>query len=244
MELKEYLKLFVMKKGLIITIVAVACILTGIKGFFFTEPQYRASTKLMVNIDSSSRMEAANVQTGIMLINSYIDIIHTSVILDKVVEENPELNISPSQLSHMLLISSGNGSQVMDIAAIGGSYEQVANIVNAVAEVFKREIPSLMGVNNVTILTKADANSSPGPINASPLTSIIVMFFVSTILAIGLVILIDYFDDRVKTEEDVEKYIALPVLTVIPSFGKTKERMRSTLKTEQKVGENTYVSAK
>jgi capsular polysaccharide biosynthesis protein len=247
-ELKQYLKIIRKRFLLIAAIVIIACVLTGIKSFMFTSPVYSASAKLIVNksiqVDGQKQMDLGSVETNIMLINSYIEIINSSAILDKVAEKYPDIKASPDHIGSMLSVSSAKGSQVMDLTATDTSYEEAAKVVNAVATVFKNEIPSIMNVNNVTILSEAKLDAQPGPINGNPIINILLSFIVSLMLAIGLVFLLDYLDDSTKTEQDVEQMLDLPVLAQIAKLNKTELQPGRSRVSDKQVGEGTYVSAK
>jgi capsular polysaccharide biosynthesis protein len=220
-------------------------VLTGIKSFLFTEPVYSATAKLIVSESvDSQKLDSGTVQTALMLINSYIEIINSSAILDKVVEKHPDLNLTAGQIGGMLSVSAAKGSQVMDISAIDTSYQRAAKVVNAVAEVFKNEIPNIMKVDNVTILTQADQESKPVPINRSPVVNVLISFIVSVMLAVGLVFLLDYLDDTIKTEVDVEQTLGLPTLAQVAKINKSELQPYRSRTSDKQVGEGKYVSAK
>ena len=94
MELKGYLKVIRKKLLLIASIVLAACVLTGIKSFLYTDPVYQASAKLIVNqsfeVDGKQMVDWSSIQSNIMLINSYKEIIDSAAILDKVVSKYPD----------------------------------------------------------------------------------------------------------------------------------------------------------
>ncbi len=248
MELKGYLKVIRKKLLLIASIVLAACVLTGIKSFLYTDPVYQASAKLIVNqsfkVDGTQMVDWNSIQSNIMLINSYKEIIDSAAILDKVVSKYPDLKSTPNELSAMLSVSSANDSQVMNLEATDTSYKRAVSIVNAVATVFKNEIPSIMKVDNVTILSEANIKDEASPINRSPVVNIILSFIVSLMLAIGLVFLLDYLDDTIKSEEDVLQSLELPMLSYITKINKSDLNPRRSRASEKQVGESAYVTAK
>lgn len=248
MELKELLKMVRKRLFLIAAVVIVACGLTGVKSFLYTTPVYKASAKLIVSqsveVNGTQTMNWDAIQSNIKLINSYKEIINSSAIMDKVTSQYPDLKATPGELSSMLQVSSASDSQVMNIQATDISYKRAANIVNAVATVFKREIPSIMHVDNVTILTEANVDAAATPVNKSPLFYIVLSFIVSLMLAVGFVFLLDYFDDTLKSEEDVLQSLELPVLSQITRISKSDMNFRRSRTSEKKVGEGTYVTAR
>ncbi|MBD3921525.1 lipopolysaccharide biosynthesis protein [Paenibacillus sp. PR3] len=248
MELKQIMQIIRKRLLLITSIVVIVSALVGIKSFMFTEDVYQANSKLIVsqsfNVNGTEMMDYSNIQSNIKLINSYKEIIYSSAILNKVVSAHPELNETPVGIASKLGVSSASDSQVMNIVAVDTNYRHAAEIVNAVAIVFKQEIPKIMKVDNVTILSEAEVNAFAVPTNSSPFKAVILAFIVSLMLAVGLVFLLDYLDDTIKSEEDIVSALELPMLSYISRISKSELKVRRTRGVQQKVGEGVYATAK
>lgn len=163
--------------------------------------------------------------------------------MNKVVQKYPDLKASPGELAAMISVTSANDSQVMNLVYQDPSYTRAAKIVNAVSMVFKEQIPRIMNVDNITILSEADTKASPGPININPVMNMLISFVVSLMLAIGLVFLLDYLDDTVRTEAEAAEILDMPVLAVISEMNRADLKTRSgTSIPNQKVGEGKYAT--
>lgn len=78
------------------------------------------------------------------------------------------------------------------------------------------EIAGTDVANNVTVATPARLPKVPvGPARSR---NIIVAFLLSLGVGIGLAFLLDYLDDTLKSVEDVDRYIHLPALALIPAL--------------------------
>ncbi|MGG3309609.1 MULTISPECIES: YveK family protein [Paenibacillus] len=247
MELKQYFRVLQKKWWLIATIVIVAMVATGVKSYFFTTPIYAANAKLIVNQssgDGGASLNASTIQTSIFLINSYKEIIKSSAIMNKVVEKYPNLGESAWQLSSKFSVTSANNSQVMNLVYQDTSYVKAAEIVNAVSAVFKEQIPHIMNVDNITILSEADTSASPAPINFNPIMNLLISLAVSLMLAIGLVFLLDYLDDTLKSEAEIIETLDVPVLAVVGKMSKGDLKKSARMKVIQKtqVGESQYAT--
>ncbi|MBJ6360268.1 YveK family protein [Paenibacillus sp. GCM10012307] len=248
MELIQYMNIIKKKLWLILAIVVVACGGAAVKSYLLTTPIYLASAKLIVNqatqIEGTPTVNYSSVQTNIMLINSYKEIIRSTAITSKVVEQYPELRMGANQLARGISVNAASNSQVMSIAFQSYSYEHAANIVNAIAKVFKEQIPTIMKVDNVTLLNEANPADNAAPINSSPIMNILISVIVALLLGIGLAFLLDYLDDSIKSEEELERYLGLPVLASITRI--QKEDMRTNRKTassyKQEAGEGNYAT--
>nr|WP_301539649.1 Wzz/FepE/Etk N-terminal domain-containing protein [Paenibacillus sp. NEAU-GSW1] len=247
-----YLRMVRRKWWLIMLIVIAACAAAGVKSKYYTTPIYEASAKLIVNTSSAAAQgqsvspDVGELQTSLMLIDSYMDIIKSSAVLDKVDDQYPQLKDSAYDMSQKLSVYSINDSQVMYLKYESTSYEDAAHTVNAIANVFKQQIPSIMKVDNVTILNEAKTDGSVPqvPINTNIVMSIVVAFIISLMLGIGLVILLQLMDDTIKTEEDLKDLPGIPLLAAMGKMGKADMRGADQAKAifKQEAGEARYAS--
>ncbi|AJS59970.1 YveK family protein [Paenibacillus sp. IHBB 10380] len=248
MELKQYFRIIQKKWWLIVAIIIIAIAATLVKSLYFTIPIYSANAKLIVNQSASvgevETLNAGTIQTSIILINSYKEIIRSSAIMNKVVEKFPELGSNSREMSSKISVTSANNSQVMNLVYEDTSYAKAAAIVNAVSTVFKAEIPHIMNADNITILSEADTTASPSPININPIMNILISLVVSLMLAIGLVFLLDYLDDTLKTEAEIVEIMDVSVLAVVGKItkGDLKISRRTKALQKPKVGESKYAS--
>ena len=152
-KLLEILK----KNARLIIILPILCLLIStIVTLFFLDSRYQASTQVLVNQkESDSQMMAQEVQSNIQLVNTYSEIVKSPRILDKV---SKELNrkYTSTELSEMLTVSNQAESQLLNIDVESKSEENAETIANKIAEVFSDEVPDIMNVDNVSILSTAD----------------------------------------------------------------------------------------
>jgi capsular polysaccharide biosynthesis protein len=248
LEIKEYLKIIRKRLWIIMTVIVAATCLTGVYSYKYIQPVYEANVKLIVTKDQvlqgAQAIDNGSIDANIKLINTYKEIIKTTAIMDKVVSLYPALKLDANQLIGMVNVNSTNESQLMTISVQDISYIRAAQVVNAIAEVFRNQIPLLMKIDNVSILDEANETIVPAPIKPNPKMNIVISLVVSLMLAIGFVFILEYLDDSVKTEEDIKKHFGLSTLGVISKI-KTKELQANAIsQTQRQVGEPGYVSAK
>jgi succinoglycan biosynthesis transport protein ExoP len=65
-----------------------------------------------------------------------------------------------------------------------------------------------------------------GPVGPQRLRTIILAFILSLVAGIGLAFLLDFLDDTIKSIDDVDRYIHLPALALIPAARSDKPRLR------------------
>lgn len=219
LDLRDYIKVIRKRLLMITLIVVVITVATGAISFFALTPIYQASTKLIVNKPTDTvalqQLNTDIINTNLRLIDTYKEIIKTPAIMDAVVQQYPELNISAEDLIKKVSVSSVNNTQVMTLSVQDPSYAAATRIVNAVSKVFQQEIPKIMQVDNVSLLNEAKLLENPVPIKPNKVLNTAIAFVVSLMLSLGLVFLLEFLDDTVKTEADVRELLGVPMLTAI-----------------------------
>jgi capsular polysaccharide biosynthesis protein len=247
LELKEVLQIVKRKLWIIISVVLIACLATAIFNIYFAKPIYSTSTKLIVNKSSDSsnteKLDLGSLNANIQLINTYKEILKTPAILDKVAADHPEFNLSSEGINSRITVTSKEQSQVMTIGVQDTSHTRAVGIVNAVAEVFKQEIPRIMKVDNVTILSEAKVMDNPKPISPNVRLNVVIVFIASLLVSIGLIFLLEYLDDSIKSEKDIELALGLPTLAMIRKIKKKDLKGRQKASYQRVAGEKTYASS-
>ncbi|MDT5060825.1 MAG: polysaccharide biosynthesis transport protein [Acidobacteriota bacterium] len=109
------------------------------------------------------------------------------------------------------------GEAAIDIGSLTQQIETNKQLFNTLFQKQKElEITSNDSAGNVTIATPARLPRAPiGPARSR---NIIVAFLLSLGIGVGLAFLLDYLDDTLKSVEDVDRYIHLPALALIPAL--------------------------
>ncbi len=215
-SLKELFLTLKKRLGLIISITALAVLVSGIISYFFLTPIYQASTQILVNQakNDQSTYNVGEVQTNLQLINTYNVIIKSPAILD-LVNDELKLGMSASELNEKITVQSEQNSQVVNIFVQDEDPAQSVLIANKIAAVFQKEIVDIMSVDNVKILAKATVAENPAPIKPQPLLNIAIAMVVGLMVGVGLAFLLEYLDNTIKTEQDIEKQLGLTLLGTI-----------------------------
>lgn len=219
LDLRQYITIIRKRLPFILILVLVSTAAAAIFSLFFKDPLYEASSSIIVNQTQSQvttgQLDLNQINTNIRMIDTYKEIIRTPAILDKVEEGYPELGLTADQLANRIKVSSANNTQVMKLAVQDTEYRKAADTVNAVSNVFREEIQHIFKVENVSILSEADPEKEPGPVSPNVPLNIAIAFVVSLMVGVGIVFLLEYLDDTIKTEADVMEYLGQPTLAMI-----------------------------
>jgi capsular polysaccharide biosynthesis protein len=233
-SLKELFETLKKRLSLIISITLVAALVSGVVSYFILTPIYQASTQILVNQakDDQAMYNPGQVQTNLQLINTYNVIIKSPAILDIVVEEL-NLDMTTSQLNEKITVGSEKDSQVVNLSVQDPDPKKAALIANKTAEIFQNEIVKIMNIDNVSILAKAEVAGNPSPIKPKPLLNIAIALVVGLMAGVGLAFLLEYLDNTVKNEQEIEKLIGVSVLGVIAKMDEADLRGSKQQRTER-----------
>lgn len=221
-SLKELILVLRKRLSMIISITFAAALVSAIVSFFFITPIYESSTQILVNQKKQvNGVQSSDVVTNLQLISTYAGIINSPAILDKV-KSNLSLKMSTSQLNSKVKVSSQKDSQIIVVTVQDSNPKAARDIANTVADVFKQEIPNIMSVDNVTILSKAEATVGQGPVKPKPSLNVMIALVVGFMVSVGLAFLLEYLDNTIKKEQDIETILQLPVLGVVAQMEEKK----------------------
>jgi capsular polysaccharide biosynthesis protein len=254
MELIEFFRVIRKRIWMLLSIIVASSFLAGAYSIYLVSPTYEASTKLLINYNGNLNkgpqgLDREMISTNMMVMGSYKEIIESEAILNKVAEQHPEFGLTGKALLGRVSSKSTTDSQIMTINVLDSSNERAVSIANAVANVFKKEIPQIMNLDNVTILSAANPEDPANQVSPNPPLNIVMAFLLSSMFGIGLVFLLEYLDDTIKTEADVERVLGLPNLTIIHTIrksdlaSKSKKSAKPPHKTKnQSAGEPSYAT--
>lgn len=223
-HLKEMLRVLKKRIGLIIILTTLAMVASGVISYFVLTPIYQASTQLLVNKAQSEQTvyNPGEVQTNLQLVNSYSVIMKSPAILDKVIQQL-NLDLTADQLNEKMTVSSEQDSQVVNLTVEDPDPQMASKMANVTAQVFQEEIVSLMNVDNVNILAAAKVEENPVPIKPKPLLNIAVALVLSLIAGVGMALLLEHLDNTIKSEQDLERRLQIPVLGTVATFDQQRE---------------------
>ncbi|WP_322787245.1 YveK family protein [Peptoclostridium acidaminophilum] len=215
------------KKKIVLISTLIALAASSVLSFYVLDPVYEASTLLMVKRETTQQNEVYyrydDIIINKMLVNTYEKIIMSKTVLGKVME-NFKISMSIGEFKKRVKVNVLEETEMMEIVVENGDPQRAAMIANNIAFVFKQEISRIMEIQNISVIDEAEA-----PVGSSkPNKPLIIVFatFLGLIGGVFLAFLMDYLDDTIKTPDDVEKYLGMQVIGVVPFDGEAKKRQR------------------
>lgn len=184
---------------------------------YFIVPIYSSSTTLYVgkNVDSEG-IQTSDLSLGSNLIHDYRELARSKLVAREVINEMGLQNMNPASLAGRIGVSQRGESRVIQISVNDTNPQMAMELTNKVAEVLQKKITEIMQIENVQIIDKAELQ--PYPISPNKRMNYMIGAILGLFVGMGMILLIIYFDNTVKTPEDVKKHLDLPVIGTIPSF--------------------------
>ena len=182
-------------------------------------PMYKASVTIYVNnADRDQKVNyitSSNLETAQRLVSTYIYIIESDTVLEKVADA-AKLGMSAAQLRSCLTADQKGETELFTVSITHEDPQMAARIANAVAEVAPGEIENFVEGSSTKIVDYAKIPDRP----ASPdlAKNVILGMIVGFLLALIYVTVLFLIDVRIKDEEDLNAIFDIPVLGQIPAF--------------------------
>lgn len=191
----------------------VGAVVMGIYSFMFATPLYEATSKLYVLSASDSAINLSDLQIGSYLTNDYTEVFNTWEV-HEIVRQNLGLTIERDQLSKMLRVSNPGDTRVLALTVSNSDPTLAAAIANEYASVAKQYISATMKTDEPTDFSEALVPKNP--VSPNKTRNVALGFILGAFVVCAFVVVQFLLDDKIKTSEDIRKYIGIPVLAVIP----------------------------
>lgn len=128
------------------------------------------------------------------------------------------MNYPSSQLLQKITVSILKGTRVISISVEDVNPKMSQKIANSVREAAVSKIKAVTQVEDVTTIEKGNLPKSPSSPNIKK--NVLIWFIVGAGLSTIVLVIMGILDDRVNTEEDIEKVLGLTSLGIVPDLNK------------------------
>lgn len=222
----DLLELLLVLRQKIVSIIVTAVVfatLFGLVTVVLIEPKYQSTSKLYIISQTSSITSLTDLQIGSQLTQDYMVLVQSRPVLEKVID-NLGMNIEYEKLLSMITLTNQDDTRILAITVTTDDPYMAKEIVDEVARVSGKRIASIMNVSEPTTVESGHLENSL----SSPSVSRNIMFgaLMGIFLSAGVIIVSYILNDLICTEEDIEKYLGLNTLAMIPiEEGTTRQMM-------------------
>lgn len=215
-NLKELYDYFKERLVLILTIVLVVVVLGSAYSIFFKTPLYQSTSKVLLG-SSNGTYTTNDVTLNANLVKTYSEVAKSDLVVSQVINQTG-VDRSTSSIASNITLAAVSESLMIQISVADKDPETAKKITDSLVEVFIKEAKDKMKQQNFTIIDEATTPSKPYNVNLTK--DVVIYLLVGVVVALATVFVIFYFDTTVKSSDDVEEKIGLPILGVVPKVKK------------------------
>ena len=227
-------ELFRILKSKILIILLTVVIFAGAAGVitkFAITPVYSSSVQLYVaSSDGISSLWVLSKET--QLTQDYMAIVKTRTVLDKVID-NLNLKMDDQQLGDKVTVENPADTRILKITVTDEDPKEAREIAQEVANITASTVSSKMDTKKPAIIENAylaDAPDSP-----SLKKNIAIGALIGLVLSAGYITLRFIFDDTIRKEEDIEKYLKINTLAKLPLARGDEKRRKKVRKVKEAI---------
>ena len=191
----------------------------------FITPQYQSVTKMYVLAQQESdTLTTSDIQMSSYVAKDYVDLVKSRTVAENVIEKL-HLEMSVEELWGKITVYTQPDTRIVTIVVTDEDPEHACELADTVREVSAEQIKNVMKSQTVTVVDKANVPTYPIGPNVRKNGMIGGAFGVCVTI---LGILIWYFaNDTIRTADDMEKYLSISTLGVIPMSSTEKKKKKA-----------------
>lgn len=203
-----------------IKLIIVLCILFGVGSFFGTKlliaPTYTASTSIYLTpqISESGSLDYNSQMANSKLVTNAVNLLTQNNIMSEVAKD---VGLeSADSVKKLVSVSNESNTEIITVTATTTDPKLSKNIANGTVSTFTKTMQKNLNVRNIEVVDKAKLSYVPSGPNIKKNTMLATL--VGGVIGVGYAVLKFLFDNRLRTKEEAEKYLGIPVFCEIPEL--------------------------
>lgn len=181
---------------------------------YVVAPYYESTTKIYIlNKTESAAVTYSDVQMGTQLTKDYAELINSRYVLEEVMQKL-NLGMEYEDLLKVVRVSTPSDTRIVSITVEDVDPVEAMHMANCIREVASEHIQNVMDIDAVNVVETANMptqKAGPSCLKWTMIGGIIGCFIICAVILVQYLV-----DDTIKTSEDVEKYLGLSTLALIP----------------------------
>lgn len=221
----------IIRKNLIFIIIA--SLLFSVCSFFITKffikKTYTATVKLYVSTDyknsNSGYEDLSAYNYSSKLVATYIELLDTNNFYEAV-SKTLNSKYTASELKSMVKFTSVEETEVFKADVTSDSPAEAKNIADAVAKTAPGTISEILS-NNSTLKIVDEATTPQNPTSPNVTKNVLIALLIGLVISLVIAFIRDYFDVKIKYDDDMTTINDVPVLAAIPDFEYFAKNLKS-----------------
>lgn len=213
-DMEKLMQRLINKWKLILLVGCFLAIGTGIFVKFFVDPIYEATTKMYVlTKQSEATVTNGDMEVGAALLKDYVELIQSRPVIEKVILEQ-NLDYTYEDILEKISVIIPAQTRVLYVTIRDKDPELAASIANGISDEAGVHIKNIMNIEAVNVVDQARVPTVPVGPNITLYS--VIAGIIGAIFIIFIITLKFLLDDTIKDGQDVEEYLGITTLGVIP----------------------------
>lgn len=227
LDLKEIFRMLWNSRRFIITITIFFVIIAAVYSYVIQTPKYQSYTTIVLTkAENTEGTNSSITQTDVTmnqkLVSTYSEIVKSKTVLAQVISNLHIADLTEDQLRKSVTVSAVEDTEVIKIIVSNQNPEYAAKIANEIGKVFSEKISDMYKINNVYTLDAAEPSSTP--YNIKPAKYIAIAMVAGIFISCAIIIVMGLFDTTVKSAEEIEQALKIPVIAQLELVDETAMR--------------------
>lgn len=225
-DLLELLRVLWSKIGYVILAALALGLLMVLVSKVFMKPQYESTTKMYVlsKQDSSSTVTSGDLQASSLLIKDYAELIQSRQVVETVIAQL-NLDLTYEEFLNKITVTTQNDARILSITVKDEDPYVASQMADAI-RVAADHIQNVMNTEAVNVVD--EANIPDEPVSPSIKKNGLIGAIAGAFIAIVIIIIVYLTNDTIQTSEDVERYLGVSTLGIIPlAEGQKKSKKKN-----------------
>lgn len=203
-----------------IKLIILLCLLLACGGFFGTKlliaPVYTASTSIYLTpqISESGSLDYNSQMANSKLVTNAVNLLTQNNIMSEVAKD---VGLeSAESVKKLVSVTNESNTEIITISATTTDPKLSKDIANDTVSTFVRTMQKNLNVRNIEVVDKAKLSYVPSGPNVKKNT--MMAGVVGLTIGVGYAVLKFLLDNRLRTKEEAEKYLGIPVFCEIPEL--------------------------
>ena len=220
LDLRDIFHIIRKRMKMIILITLACTLVSGIVSFYLIKPSYESNTSIIVGKPegtSKTQTEYNDVMLYQKLIQTYQEIATSRVVADQTANILGNAYTAEA-IQRAVTVTPQTDTQILNIKAANRDPVEAAKVSSAVSKAFIEQSKIVFPTGgDIQVMDAATVPVSA--VSPNKKMNLAIAFLVGLMGSMGLAFVLEMMDRTIKTEDEVERYIGVPVIGMIPREG-------------------------
>jgi capsular polysaccharide biosynthesis protein len=200
---------------------------------FVLHPVFDSTTKIYIlNKEENQTVTYSDVQISTQLTQDYAELIKSRYVLEEVIQRLNLIDVGYEDLSGVLKVDTPSDTRIVSITARDEDPLMAMKIANCIREVASEHIANVMDIDAINVAETANVPTKKSGPSVARWT--VIAGFLGSVIVAFFVILEYLLDDTIKSNDDVERYLGLSTLALVPLTTEETDKKKSKKQKQNK----------